>query len=42
MDSKQLSTAHCHSSEYNSVLLVSRDIDEKTFAGDYVLKKEKT
>ena len=43
MGSEQLSTSHCHSSEHNSVLPACfRDIDGKTFAGDYVLKKEKT
>ena len=42
MDSEQLSTSHCHSSEHSSVLPVCfRDNDEKTFAGDHVLKKEK-
>ena len=42
MDSEQLSTSHCCSSEHTSVLLVLETLMEKTFAGDYVLKKEKS
>ena len=42
MDSEQLSTSHCHSSEHHSFSAAcSRGISEETFADDYVLKKEK-
>ena len=41
VDSEQLSTSHCHSSEYNSVLLVLETLMKKhLLVISYVLKKE--